>query len=175
MNNTKFVDTMLLMNAVLFHLNTLSKLFQKDHVLNLHRTRTWKHQIQNVQNLVLPWPCLGVINNHSARWRLCFSGVIAERGWSGQSILKRLLVNYTTTLERNLGRFQEAVPVLEAFSKFDPTCLSTSTFHSTNLFLFSRHHIPTISIAPFSAYKPTHNPEFLQSLWRRANTWSVSL
>lgn len=31
MNNTKFVGTMLLMNAVLPHLNTLSKLFQKDH------------------------------------------------------------------------------------------------------------------------------------------------
>ena len=31
MNNTKFVGTMLLMNAVLLHLNTLSKLFQKDH------------------------------------------------------------------------------------------------------------------------------------------------
>ena len=31
MNNTKFVGTMLLLNAVLPHLNTLSKLFQKDH------------------------------------------------------------------------------------------------------------------------------------------------
>ena len=33
--------------------------------------------------------------------------------------------------------------------------LSTSAFHSTNLFLFSRHHIPTISVTPFSEYKPT--------------------
>ena len=47
--------------------------------------------------------------------------------------------------------------------------VSTSTFHSTNLFLFSRHHIPTNSVAPFSAYKHAHNPHFLQSLWRRAN------
>ena len=31
MNNTKFVRTMLLLNAVLPHLNTLSKVFQKDH------------------------------------------------------------------------------------------------------------------------------------------------
>ena len=40
-----------------------------------------------------------------------------------------------------------------------------------NLFLFSRHHIPTNSAAPFSAHKSTHNPWFLQSLWswRRAN------
>ena len=42
--------------------------------------------------------------------------------------------------------------------------VSTSAFHSTNLFLFSCHHIPTNSIAPLSAYKPTHNPQFLQSL-----------
>ena len=38
-----------------------------------------------------------------------------------------------------------------------------SAFHLTNLFLFSRHHIPTDSVAPFSAYKPTHNLQFLQS------------
>ena len=30
--------------------------------------------------------------------------------------------------------------------------------------LFSRHHIPTNGVAPLSAYKPTHNPQFLQSL-----------
>ena len=30
---------------------------------------------------------------------------------------------------------------------------STSTFHSTNLFLFSCHHIPTNGVAPLSAYK----------------------
>ena len=39
--------------------------------------------------------------------------------------------------------------------------VSTSAFHSTNLFLFSRHHIPTNSVAPFSAYKHAHNPHFL--------------
>ena len=51
---------------------------------------------------------------------------------------------------------------------------STSAFHSTNLFLFSRHHIPTNSVAPLSAYKLTHNPQFLQSLGRRANARNVS-
>ena len=35
--------------------------------------------------------------------------------------------------------------------------VSTGVFHSTNLFLFSRHHTPTNSIAPFSAYKPTQS------------------
>ena len=41
---------------------------------------------------------------------------------------------------------------------------STSAFNSTNLFLFSCHHIPTNGVAPLSAYKPTHNTQFLQSL-----------
>ena len=39
-----------------------------------------------------------------------------------------------------------------------------STFNPPNLFLCSCHHIP-ISIDPFSADKPTHNPQFLQLLW----------
>ena len=43
-----------------------------------------------------------------------------------------------------------------------------------SLFLFSRHHIPTNGVAPLSAYKPTHNPQFLQSLWRRASVRNVS-
>ena len=30
--------------------------------------------------------------------------------------------------------------------------VSTNAFYLTNLFLFSCHHIPTNSIAPFSAY-----------------------
>ena len=46
--------------------------------------------------------------------------------------------------------------------------VSMNAFHSANLFLFSHHHIPTNSIAPFSAYKYTHNPQFLQLLWWRA-------
>ena len=53
--------------------------------------------------------------------------------------------------------------------------MSTSALHPSDLFLFSRHHIPTNSAASFSAYKPTHNPQFLQSFWRRANSlrWPV--
>ena len=47
--------------------------------------------------------------------------------------------------------------------------VSTSPFHSTNLFLFPRQHILTNSVAPFSTYKATHNPQFLKSLYRRAN------
>ena len=57
--------------------------------------------------------------------------------------------------------------------------VSTRAFHSTNLFLFSSHHIPPNNIAPLSAYKhtQTHNPynhsdkglsskhQLLNSLW----------
>ena len=35
--------------------------------------------------------------------------------------------------------------------------VSTNAFHSANLFLFSHHHIPTNSEAPFSSFKYTHN------------------
>ena len=38
----------------------------------------------------------------------------------------------------------------------------------------SCHHIPTNGEAPLSVYRPTHNPQFLQSLWRRANARNVS-
>ena len=41
---------------------------------------------------------------------------------------------------------------------------STSAIHSTDLYLFSHHHIPYNSVAPLSAHKPTHNPKFLRSL-----------
>ena len=49
-----------------------------------------------------------------------------------------------------------------------------NAFHSANSFLFSRHHILTYSIAPFSAYKYTHNPQFLQFLWWRAIALEMS-
>ena len=51
--------------------------------------------------------------------------------------------------------------------------LSTNAFHSTNLFLFSGHHIPTNSVTPFSDYKPTQPTT--PPLWRRANARNVSL
>ena len=44
--------------------------------------------------------------------------------------------------------------------------IGTLNPHGINEFmhLFSRHHIPTNGVTPLSAYKPTHNPQFLQSL-----------
>ena len=45
-------------------------------------------------------------------------------------------------------------PTLGKFEKpLSTPVVSTSAFHSTNLFLFSTH-----SVAPFSAYKPIHKP-----------------
>ena len=57
------------------------------------------------------------------------------------------------------------LPYIQAVRKATklPT-LSKTAFHSTNLFLFSRHHIPTNSVAPFSAHKPAYNQQFLHSL-----------
>ena len=46
---------------------------------------------------------------------------------------------------------------------FIPT-VSTNALHPANLFLFSRHHVPTNSVTPFSSYKYTHNSQFLQQL-----------
>ena len=59
MNNTKFVGTMLLLNAVLPHLNTLSKVFQKDHTHYtyirpaLESTKSRLSEIRSSFNLVL--------------------------------------------------------------------------------------------------------------------------
>lgn len=59
MNNTKFVGTMLILNAVLPHLNTLSKVFQKDHTCYtsirpaLESTKSRLSEIRSSFNLVL--------------------------------------------------------------------------------------------------------------------------
>ena len=52
--------------------------------------------------------------------------------------------------------------------------LATNAFHSTNLLLcFSRCHFPTISVAPSFCLQPTRNPQFLDSLWRRADARNI--
>ena len=49
-----------------------------------------------------------------------------------------------------IGGFQSLLALI-----LIPT-VSTSAFHSINLFLYSRHHIYTKSVASFPAYKYTH-------------------
>lgn len=125
MNNTKFVGTMLLLNAVLPHLNTLSKLFQKDHTCYtsirpaLDSTKSRISEIRSSFDLV---PELQTAIQPGGD----YASLELELKDDGQveAFLKNLVINYTTALERNLDRrFQEAAPVLEAFSIFDPTCL----------------------------------------------------
>ena len=50
------------------------------------------------------------------------------------------------------GGCEKIVPVSDSTSLRDWKYLSA--FYSTNLFLFSRQHIPTNSVASISAYKP---------------------
>lgn len=125
MNNTKFVGTMLLRNAVLPHLNTLSKLLQKDHTCytsirpalestksRIADTRSSLNLVSELQKAIQP-------GGDYVALELEFS----EDG-QVQAFLNNLVVNYTTALEVNLDRrFQAAAPVLEPFSIFDPTCL----------------------------------------------------
>ena len=50
-----------------------------------------------------------------------------------------------------------------------------NAFHSTNLFCcFSRYQTPTNSVPPSFGILTTHNPQFLDSLRRRANARNVS-
>ena len=73
---------------------------------------------------------------------------------------------------RNLGGLSEAIirnyhlSIAEKFAD-----IYTLNLHGINerfslnyLFLFSRHHIPTNSVATFYEYKPTLHPQFFQSL-----------
>ena len=53
--------------------------------------------------------------------------------------------------------------------------VSMNAFHSTNLFrCFSRYHATTNSVAQSFCISTTHNPQFLDSLRRRANARNVS-
>ena len=52
--------------------------------------------------------------------------------------------------------------------------ISTSAFHLTYLFLFTRHYIPTNSVAPFLYMNPHTTPQLLQSLRRSANVQNAS-
>ena len=60
-------------------------------------------------------------------------------------------------LSRQLGSSEAAKlwnKILSSKSALLIPTVSRSAFHSANLFLFSHHHIPTNSVAPFAAYKP---------------------
>ena len=125
MTNTKFVGMMLLLNAVLPHLHTLSKVFQKDHTCYtfirpaLESTKSRISAIQSSFDFVFELQTAIQPGGDYASLEL-------ELKDDGQveAFLRNLVVTYMTALERNLDiRLQEAAPILEAFSIFDPSCL----------------------------------------------------
>ena len=77
---------------------------------------------------------------------------------------------------RQFGKPQNTInnKILSSKSALLIPTVSTSAFHLANLFFFSCHHTPTNNVAPLSASKPKHNPQFLQSLWRRVDARNVS-
>ena len=174
MNNTKFVGTMLLMNAVLPHLNTLSKLFQKDHTCYtsirpaLQSTKLRIADIRSSLNLVSELQKAIQPGGDYASLEL----ELSEDG-QVRAFLDNLVVSYTTALEVNLDRrFQEAAPVLEAFSIFDPTCLPKPGDPALKAygvdgvgvlckqFQFDKEHAPP----------QWHNFKYLMSSWKVPST-----
>ena len=105
MNNTKFVGTILLMNAVLPHLNTLSKLFQKDHTCYtsirpaLQSTKLRIADIRSSLNLVSELQKAIQPGGDYASLEL----ELSEDG-QVRAFLDNLVVSYTTALEVNLDR-----------------------------------------------------------------------
>ena len=55
-------------------------------------------------------------------------------------------------------------------SVLQTSCPQPQPFYSC----FSCYHVPTNNMALFSTYKCSNNPQFLHSLWERANAWNIS-
>ena len=87
----------------------------------------------------------------------------AVRNHMTRHVYDRMLKVTICGLSQHLDSSQSS-KFLEQKFIFQIGTFNTYEFHSTNLFLISYHHIPTSSVAPISAYKPAHNPQFLQSL-----------
>ena len=129
------------------------------------------HNLHLMQKVIHWW------NRKTTRWPI--PGTPSQRrAHSNQSLDTQISLTIQSSIRQfaafsNIQAVRKATKLWNKSLPFKSTLLvptvSSSTFHSTNLFLLSRHHIPTNSVAPFFAYKPTHIPQFLQSLWRRAN------
>ena len=124
-NDVKFVGALVILNAVLPHLNSLSKIFQQNkiHYSCIKPTlQSTKANIANVRETMKPLADLKeLIDGQYKDLELTLSP-------ASEQYLTRLCVNYTNALEKNLDRrVGEAAPVLEAFSIFDPTALPKTT------------------------------------------------
>ena len=125
MNNIKFVGTLLILNEVLPHLNTLSKVFQKN---KIHYSaikpslESIKRRITEVRSSCKPL--------HALKEALIgqYKDLELTLPSSQEELLANLCQSYTLALEENLDRrFTQATPVLEAFSIFNPTTLPAAT------------------------------------------------
>lgn len=111
-----------MLNAILPHLNALSKLFQKDHTCYstiwpaLDYTKAHIAEVRSSRNLADELLELTSKGGEYENLELKVNDEAKRR-------LQSLVENYTTALEENLDRFQEATPVFQAFSIFDITCL----------------------------------------------------
>lgn len=125
MNNVKFVGTLLILNEVLPHLNTLSKVFQQNKIhysaikpsLELTKKRITEIRSSCKPLHVLKEALMGQ-----------YKDLELTLPSSQEEVLVNLCQSYTLALEENLDRrFTQAAPVLEAFSIFNPTTLPATT------------------------------------------------
>lgn len=125
MNNVKFVGTLLILNEVLPHLNTLSKVFQQN---KIHYSaikpslESTKRRITEVRSSCKPL--------HALKEALIgqYKDLELTLPSSQEEVLANLCQSYTLALEENLDRrFTQATPVLEAFSIFNPITLPAAT------------------------------------------------
>lgn len=123
--NVKFVGTLLILNEVLPHLNTLSKVFQQN---KIHYSaikpslESTKRRITEVLSSCNPL--------HVLKEALMgqYKDLELTLPSSQEEVLANLCQSYTLALEENLDRhFDQAAPVLEAFGIFNPTTLPAAT------------------------------------------------
>ena len=125
MNNVKFVGTLVLLNEVLPHLNTLSKVFQQNkmHYSAIQPSlECTKRMISEVKALMKPLAVL----KEALETR--YKDLELTLYSSQEQVLVNLCNNYISALIKNLNRqFTEAAPVLGAFSIFNPTTLPAAS------------------------------------------------
>lgn len=116
MNDVKFVSALFLLNEVLRHLNTLSKVFQQNkiHYSAIQPSlECTKCMIANVKATMKP---LAVLKE---ALETQYKALDLKLKSSQEQVLSNLSNSYTTALEENLDKhFTEVAPVFGAFSIF---------------------------------------------------------
>lgn len=125
MNNVKLVETLFILNKVFPHFNTLSKVFQK----NKNRYSAIKPSMEStkrrITEVLSSCKPLHVLKEASTGQYKDLEPTLPS---SQEEVLANLCQSYTLALEENLERrFTQSIPVLEAFSIFNPTTLPATT------------------------------------------------